>query len=254
MLDPKLMRARRFSRAAATYDEGAAVQAEAARMLFEMLKERLNGNGSGLRILEAGCGTGTLSRMLLSLAPASLDLLDISEGMLEQCRERLGAANPAIHLAVADCERDPLPGGFDLVASSSAMQWFEDLRRGFVNLRTALKPHGLMGIFVFTEGTFDEIRKVSGDGISYRTAAEVEEIARDLLGDVQACKLERTTHYEDPLSMLKSLRGCGVSGTGGRAWTRGRLKAFSQEYASRFSDKDGVRLSWRGLFVTGRAP
>ncbi|MDD7022576.1 MAG: methyltransferase domain-containing protein [Aeromonadales bacterium] len=253
MLDSKSMRARRFSRAAVTYDQGAAVQAEAARTLFEMLKERLSGNCSDMRILEAGCGTGTLSKMLLELAPARLELFDISEGMLEQCRKRL-ENNPAIRLAVADCERDPLPGGFDLVASSSAMQWFEDLRRGFVNLRTALKPHGLMGIFVFTEGTFEEIREVSGDGISYRTAAEVEEIARGLLDDVQVRKLERTTHYKDPVSMLKSLRGCGVSGTGGRAWTRGRLKAFSEEYARRFSDEDGVRLSWRGIFVTGRAP
>ncbi len=253
MRDPKSMRARRFSRAAATYDQGAAVQAEAARMLFEMLKERLNGNCSGLRIFEAGCGTGTLSKKLLELAPARLDLFDLSEGMLMQCRERLGS-DPAIHLAVADCERDLLPGGFDLVASSSAMQWFEDFRQGFINLRTALKPHGLMGIFVFTEGTFEEIREVSGDGISYRTAAEVEEIAMGLLDDVQVRRLERTTHYKDPLSMLKSLRGCGVSGTGGRAWTRGRLKAFSQEYESKFSVQDGVRLSWRGVFVTGRAP
>lgn len=252
MQDPKSMRARRFSRAAATYDQGAAVQAEAARMLFEMLKERLDGNGSGLKILEAGCGTGTLSKMLLELNPARLELFDISEGMLEQCRERLGS-DPAIRLAVADCERDPLPKGCDLVASSSAMQWFEDFYQGFINLRAALKPNGLMGIFVFTEGTFEEIREVSGDGISYRTAAEVDEIARSLLDDVQVRELERTTHYKDPLSMLKSLRDCGVSGTGGSAWTRGRLKSFSEEYARRFSDKDGVRLSWRGIFATGRA-
>lgn len=253
MRDSKSMRARRFSRAAATYDQGAAVQAEAARTLFEMLKERLNGNCPGLRILEAGCGTGTLSKMLLELAPARLELFDISEGMLEQCRKRL-ENNPAIRLAVADCERDPLPGGFDLVASSSAMQWFEDFQRGFINLRAALKPNGLIGIFVFTEGTFEEIREVSGDGISYHTAVEVEGIARELLLDVQVQSFHRTTHYSDPLSMLKSLRECGVSGTGNRMWTRRALVRFIQEYRRRFSDPQGVRLSWCGLFATGIIP
>ncbi len=247
------MRARRFSRAAATYDDGAAVQAEAARMLFEMIGRRLDDSSSGLRILEAGCGTGTLSKMLLQLYPSRLDLYDISKGMLAQCQERIGS-NPSVHFAVSDCERDPLPGGYALVASSSAMQWFGDFSKGFINLRNALKPGGLMGIFLFTEGTFEEIREISGDGISYRTAGEVEETARKHLSDIEVQEFSRTTHYQDPLSMLRSLRGCGVSGTGSRTWTKGRLRDFIKEYERRFFDPEGVRLTWRGIFAIGRAP
>ena len=76
------------------------------------------------RILEIGCGTGLLTRELARrLGPADWMLTDISPAMLEIAR--LGPRRKAARYAALDGEHpDALPGGYDLICSSLAVQWF----------------------------------------------------------------------------------------------------------------------------------
>ena len=241
-------RARFFSRAASTYDDDSMAQTKAARRLFNLTRSRLAKRPP--RILEVGCGTGTLSKMLLTLDPSCLSLADISEGMLDECKKRVGNSGYLQYIK-ADCESADFGEIYDLVVSSSAMQWFHDFRHGLLNLRQALTDDGLMAFFMFTAGTFEEIKNISGDGIPYLEDSEVRLIVNKALENPQFEYFDYRTHYKDCMSMLRSLKASGVSGTGNRIWTKGKLTRFIKEYTQKYSDNEGVYLSWHGIFVSG---
>ena len=244
-------RARRFGRAASTYDQSAHAQRRLAQILFCDLQKR--GGFAGKSVFEAGCGTGALSKQLLTLNPASLTLCDLSTAMLDSCRSALGEQGVPLSFLCADAEKDPLPQKYDLIASSAVFQWFSSLKGGLLNLKNALNPGGILAAAFYTRGTFEEMRQVSGDGIAYVSAAEAEKIAKEIFSEVSCRSLSFKTFYPDALSMLRSLKETGVSGTGGRIWTPAKLLEFTREYERRFKDERGARLSWEACELIARA-
>jgi tRNA (cmo5U34)-methyltransferase len=96
------------------------------------------------RVLDLGAGTGLVSAAVLAGHPgAAIELLDASEPMLKQARERLGDGVAAEH--VADMS-DPLPAGpFDAVVSALAIHHLEDgeKRDLFARVGEALAPGGV---------------------------------------------------------------------------------------------------------------
>ncbi len=101
--------------------------------------------GRGIRrVLELGAGTGRLRGEVVAAVPgATIELLDGSEPMLAEARERLGAAVGAVH--VADMA-GPLPEGpFDAVVSALAIHHLEheDKRALFARVRQSVRPGGV---------------------------------------------------------------------------------------------------------------
>lgn len=71
--------------------------------------------GDGLRLLDAGCGTGASTAALLAVAPrAEIVAFDASAGMLEQARAKSWPANVRfVHTPVEELERAGVSGPFD---------------------------------------------------------------------------------------------------------------------------------------------
>ena len=96
--------------------------------------------GGVRRVLDLGAGTGLLSAHVRAAFPdAHLELLDGSEPMLREARERLGAAVIAVHVRNM---AEPLPEGpFDAIVSALAIHHLDDankrelLRRAYDVLR-----------------------------------------------------------------------------------------------------------------------
>jgi SAM-dependent methyltransferase len=100
------------------------------------------GDVAGLRILDAGCGPGFLTRDLLDKGAAELAAFDISPAMIEVARERVGVR---ARLFVADMAQPlPLPesGHFDLVVSSLAIDYVRDWSVPLSEFRRVLKSGG----------------------------------------------------------------------------------------------------------------
>jgi tRNA (cmo5U34)-methyltransferase len=99
--------------------------------------------GGMRRVLDLGAGTGQLSAHVHEAFPdARLELLDGSEPMLREARERLGSAVTAVH--VGDMA-DPLPDGpFDAIISALAIHHLcdEDKQVLFERAHGALRPGG----------------------------------------------------------------------------------------------------------------
>ncbi|WP_031469938.1 class I SAM-dependent methyltransferase [Sciscionella sediminilitoris] len=84
----------------------------------------LAGDVRGLRVLDAGCGSGAHAEALLS-GGASVTGLDSSAGILALARERLGARATLLHANLA--EPLPLPdNGFDLVIAPLVLHYLRD--------------------------------------------------------------------------------------------------------------------------------
>lgn len=99
-----------------------------------------SGPAAGQRVLDVGCGTGTL---LAKCAAAGAEVVgvDIAEGMAAAARGRV----PEATVIVADAQVTDLlgevPGApFDRVVSRFGVMFFEDPEAAFANLRRACAP------------------------------------------------------------------------------------------------------------------
>lgn len=243
------LRARRFSRAHATYEAHATVQRQLGEALFERI---LAVRKDFPRILDVGCGTGAFSARLLSLNPRLLVLNDISKEMIAHCRERFkGCENIEYRELNAEYQLLGDPSGelFDLIASNAAVQWFSNLKMGVLNFLNALNPGGLLAFSTFVEGHFAEIREAGGGGLAYLSLEELRETVAAAFPYSKIVPMTFRTHYPDARSMLRSLKESGVTGLRDGQWTPGRLRRFISDYESRFGDDEGVRLTWQAATV-----
>lgn len=100
-----------------------------------------------LEVLDLGAGTGLFSAMVLGRLPqARLHLVDVSDAMLAQARERFaGAAGSNVGFEVRDYTQGSLGGPWDLVLSALSIHHLDDgaKRSLFARIFQALRPAGL---------------------------------------------------------------------------------------------------------------
>lgn len=92
---------------------------------------------AGLRVLDLGCGTGSV---LAALKPSRGVGVDFSQGMIDVARQR----HPAYEFHVADIE-DPetlahIDGKFDVIVLSDAIGLFDDCQGALANLHRFCTP------------------------------------------------------------------------------------------------------------------
>ncbi|KKW91106.1 MULTISPECIES: methyltransferase domain-containing protein [Sphingobium] len=140
-----------FGAAAGRYDDHAGPQRLAAALVAD-LAQRQKPEGVG-RILEIGCGTGFLTRDIQARWPgAELVVTDLSPDMLARAaRDGLIAGT----FLTMDGEAPIFEGEwFDLILSSLAFQWFDDLERAIARLVGLLRPGGSLIFSTMGQGSF----------------------------------------------------------------------------------------------------
>ncbi|MBI5163152.1 MAG: methyltransferase domain-containing protein [Magnetospirillum sp.] len=114
---------------------------------------RGRGAGGG-RVLEIGCGTGLLTRALLPRLGGTWLVTDLAPAMIAAARTRV--ADPRASFRVMDGEHPDCDGGFDLVVSSLAAQWFTELGPALARLRLCLRPGGVLAVTTLGAGSLGE--------------------------------------------------------------------------------------------------
>jgi len=110
------------------------------RVVVEELQPRIE----SVRILDVGCGTGTLLADLARCGAKSLAGADLAPRILDVAREKLLAAHATVDLRVADVE-EPLPWppeSFDVVTLTGALHHFYRPHAALDDIYRVLAPVG----------------------------------------------------------------------------------------------------------------
>lgn len=132
------------------------------------------------RIADLGCGTGTLTRLLVD-AGHLVDGLDFSPEMVRRARLKV----PEADFVVADASSPPFEkGAYDVVLSRHVLWALPDPVAGFAAWVDLLAPEGLV---VLVEGNW-----MTGAGL---TAAAAEEIVRTVRQDASVRHLPESVYW-----------------------------------------------------------
>jgi len=137
---------------AKAYDRLAAPQEEWARSVLE----RMDLGGDEI-VLDAGCGSGRATRLLLDRLPRGKVIgVDGSESMVAEAERALAEYGDRIELIHSDLLELELPEQVDGVFSNATFHWIADHDRLFERLRAALKPGGRLTAQCGGEGNVAE--------------------------------------------------------------------------------------------------
>ena len=99
-----------------------------------------------LRILELGCGDGTLWTDNLALIPEdiSITLSDISSGMLRDARRAIGSSDTRFAFRAFDCKKIPYKDeSFDLVIANHVLFYCDDIPAVLKEICRVLSPEDI---------------------------------------------------------------------------------------------------------------
>ncbi|GGS93879.1 class I SAM-dependent methyltransferase [Streptomyces chromofuscus] len=142
-----------FDHAAPSYDRMVAANPGYHSQLRRSARRlALPDGGSGLRLLDVGCGTGASTAALLAAAPrARITAVDASAGMLARARTKRWPTRvrfvhaPAEKLATAGVD-----GPFDAVFAAYLFRNVADPDRVLSNVRDVLVPGGRLAVHEYT--------------------------------------------------------------------------------------------------------
>lgn len=243
---------RSFDRAHATYARFAPVQAEVARACAEKLTP-----GHYPRILEIGAGGGVLTHPAAGcFSHERYVAVDIAPRMLESIDTAL------LHgpeLVDADAESLQFEvGSFDLLLSSSTMQWYCDPSRSIPANLDLLRPGGEFSLSIFVQGSLRELAEASM-ATGFGTILEMREAAfyRELLESMGGVRFryevrEHVSVHPTARDFLKAHQATGATAT--EKTNPARPKAyrdFIRFYESTFNVPGGVVSTARVLYLWG---
>lgn len=241
---------RSFDKAASTYDNAAVLQREVGSRALERLDlMKLDPK----IIVDAGCGTGFALQSLRQRYPqATLVGLDIAPAMLQKSRTRIARWRSWLGLSrqvfiCGDNGRLPIrPESVDMVWSSLAFQWADDLPGVFAECHQAMRPGGLLMFTTFGPDTLKELRTASAaDGkIHVNRFIDMHDIGDMMIGagfvDPVMDMEYLTLTYPDVRALMRELkaigahnvaigRNRGLTGRGALREIEARYEAFRQQ-------------------------
>lgn len=201
--------AQRFGRKARDYERHAHLQRLTAETLAAFVLAQDTPLGP---VVEIGCGTGLLTRMLATGNSPYL-ATDISPDMVAACRART-AAIPNMAFAVLDGQRARFDGPPALIVSNLAFQWFDDPLAGIVELAGQTRA---LAFSVLVSGSFPEWRQAFADlgRASGLIPLPEEEAVLAALRGLPGLRLRHHTlthvrRYDSARAFVHSFRGIGA--------------------------------------------
>lgn len=230
-----------FSKASEEYANRADMQAEIAYGLCELLADGYYTN-TDVKALDVGCGTGFV-------AQAFDGLLHFMQ--LDSSRDMCEIASQFGDTVQGDMNSLPFKdASFDLVTSSMALQWSDDLVKTFAEVNRVLVDGGIFAFTVPNDRSFTELLKlfheIDKDG-SINVFPEEGYLGSlvELSGflPLNFSAREIISEFDDVLSLLKSFKevGANISKSGGNILTKSDLKYLQDNYPV---DNGKILLNW----------
>ena len=237
----------RFSRAAHSYDQYAHVPRQAADWLMASLHQE------PATILDIGCGTGNLTRLLVDKFPqARIASIDFAEAMVEQARDKMrGSQNVTFQCIDGEDFIKNTTEKYDLVISNATLQWFTDLPKTFHHLGRVLSKDGSVILSLFGPRSFHELATAMREVVSpevklpaesFCSARDAESLAREVFSTVESTTQIIEREYTTFFDILDHIKKTGTGGYHEKVphLSRSVLKSLEQWFAER----DGYAISY----------
>ena len=122
------------------------------QLLISARRMRLPNRGKGLRLLDAGCGTGASTAALLAVAPeAEIVAVDASRGMLDAALTKDWPASVRfVHTPVEDLAEHRITGPFDGILAAYLIRNLAERDNQLRTFRTLLRPGGTLAVHEYS--------------------------------------------------------------------------------------------------------
>ena len=223
-----------FDNASRDYLKYAHIQKYAAASLARWLPESRKGS-----VLELGAGPGVFTHYLVPWK-SNVCATDASEAMCSLGKMHL----PSVAWKCSDANT-PLAGPWDMLCSSSMLQWMPDPLVMLCNWKSVLAPKGRILCSLFVEGTLSEWASLSGlpPPLTWRSPLEWNLILMKSGFKVQRQEIEKKEIFSpNALESLKSIHKLGASPK--PQLGAGHLRSLMLDYERKFSTPSGVSSTW----------
>jgi ubiquinone/menaquinone biosynthesis C-methylase UbiE len=123
-----------------------------AHLRISARRMRIPNNGRGLRLLDAGCGTGASTAGLLAAAPeAEIIAVDASAGMLDEARAKSWPASVRfVHTPIEDLTEAGVDGPFDGILAAYLLRNLSDPDAQLRRFRSLLRPGATLAVHEYS--------------------------------------------------------------------------------------------------------
>lgn len=198
----------RFSKASDSYLNNAAAQKKIAERLTDLIPESNSEGEPFLKVLELGCGKGLFTRLYapkIGMKSATyVDIVPLDRFCLAQ-DERYVERDAEVFLN--ECDEK-----FDMILSSSTVQWFSDFERFLDNSSRLLNNDGMLCFSTFAKGNLYELDAVRVSPLCYPSVQEVEAKVRKRFSNCKVIEEEIILNFENARDLMMHLKLTGVGG------------------------------------------
>ena len=181
---------------ASEYEAVSAPQTSWGADLLEVFIVRRGLRGDEV-VIDAGCGTGRVTELLLRYLPDGTVLaVDASENMVEAARRRF-AGEARVRVEHQDLLLLELDRPVDVIFSTATFHWIKDHERLFERLARVLKPGGRL------------VAQCGGRGNIARTLAAIEQVMGEARFEQFFTDWEETWYFADPETTRTRLEAAG---------------------------------------------
>ncbi|PVX41384.1 malonyl-CoA O-methyltransferase [Pasteurella langaaensis DSM 22999] len=237
-----------FSAARNSYDQQAIVQYKIAKKLTSLVAQQRT---DFEHCLEIGCGTGIFTRELAkSLNIDHWELNDLCDNQ-HWLQQILPAEH--FHFQQGDAEQLRCDQAYDLIATASTVQWFNQKQQFIERCAAQLKPQGLLVFSTFDSDNLYEIKQLTGIGLDYPSLAQWQQWLAPQFEILHLSAEKMILEFEQPREVLQHLKQTGVTATNQQMWTKGKLQQFYQNYMKNYRTLAGnVHLTYTPILALAK--
>lgn len=228
------------------YEEFTPIQKEMAQIISSNL-----GSVNFESVLEIGSGSGYLTQSV-DINFKDYTCVDTSENMINRLKEKL-KGKKGYNFMTSDAEScEFFDKRFDIILSSSCIQWFLNPEKTLKNFISLLKENGQIHFSVFIEPTFKEVRLANtfsgfGSTLDLKDESFYMNIFKDLnLNYKYVCT--KKVFFQNVIDFLKFHKASGARSTSFNGLcSKEVFKKFCEFYEKNFTDKEKIYATYSYL-------